>query len=135
MGIRSIKRKQQRTMSLQERVEKTREKEKSMEQLVTDAMREAEAFTKHHITGELYTAAAVILRRAPYRWPADKVMRFLDQIGGVIVDLNEGRICDADLVAEGEKYGIRVIWRAFNDKYRFINDLSIYEEHGNEEKN
>lgn len=47
----------------------------------------------------------------------------------MIVDLNEGRICDADLVAEGEKYGIKVLWRAFREKYRYINDLSIFEEH------
>ena len=129
MSLRTFKRKQQRTMSLQERIEKNHEEKKAMEQLVMDAMREAEAFTKHHVTGELYTAAAVILRRPPYRWPARKVMRFLDQVGGVIVDLNEGRICDADLVAEGEKYGIKVLWRAFREKYRYINDLSIFEEH------
>lgn len=93
--------------------------------MVLTAMREAEEFTKHHITGELYTAMAVVLRRPPYRWPAEKVMRYLRSVGGIINDLNEGGMSDADLVAAGEDVGIKVVWDA---EYKFIEQMSVFEE-------
>lgn len=82
-------------------------------------------YTKHHITGELYTTAALVLRKPPYRWPAEKVMRFLRSVGGIINDLNEGGMSDADLVAAGEDVGIKVVWDA---EYKFIEQMSVFEE-------
>ena len=99
--------------------------------MVLTAMREAEEFTKHHITGELYTAMAVVLRRHPYRWSAEKVMRYLDAVGAIINDLNDGTTCDADLVTEGERWGIRALWAA---NHKFIENLSVFEEDGNGDK-
>ena len=103
--------------------EKAREAE--TKKLVLDAVHDAEEYTKHHITGEMYTALAVKLRKAPYRWPAEKVMRLMESVGGVINDLSEGRMSDAELVAEGEKAGIRVVWSA---DHKFIEAMSIFEE-------
>ena len=89
------------------------------------AAEEVRQLTIHHISGELYTAMALILRRHPYRWPRDKVMRYLSQVGAIINDINEGTIHDSDLVAEGEKYGIRVLWDA---EHKYIDEMDIFEE-------
>ena len=89
------------------------------------AAEEVRQLTIHHISGELYTAMALILRRHPYRWPRDKVMRYLSQVGAIINDINEGKIHDSDLVAEGEKYGIRVLWDA---DHKYIDEMDIFEE-------
>ena len=89
------------------------------------AAEEVRQLTIHHISGELYTAMALILRRHPYRWPRDKVMRYLSQVGAIINDINEGMINDSDLVTEGEKYGIRVLWDA---EHKYIDEMDIFEE-------
>lgn len=89
------------------------------------AAEEVRQLTIHHISGELYTAMALILRRHPYRWPRDKVMRYLSQVGAIINDINEGTIHDSDLVTEGEKYGIRVLWDA---EHKYIDEMDIFEE-------
>lgn len=89
------------------------------------AAEEVRQLTIHHISGELYTAMALILRRHPYRWPRDKVMRYLSQVGAIINDINEGAIDDSDLVTEGEKYGIRVLWDA---EHKYIDEMDIFEE-------
>ena len=94
---------------------------KVMEDLLTDA----EDYVKHHVTGQMYTAMAVILRRPPYRWSAEKVMRYIEAVGGIINDLNLDRIHDSDLVTEGEKWGIRVRWEA---SHKYITDIGVYEE-------
>lgn len=104
---------------------------KEDEQMVLEAMHEAENVTNHHITGALYTAAAVLLRKPPYRWSAEKTMRFLNRLGEVINDINEGSLTLTDLVAEGEHYGIRVLWAA---NHKFIKGLSVFEEDGNGDK-
>lgn len=117
--------KEQKQLDLRERLEQAYRQQKEDEKMVLTAMREAEEFTKHHITGELYTAMAVVLRRPPYRWPAEKVMRYLDAVGAIINDLNDGTTCDADLVTEGERWGIRVTWDA---SHRYIDGLSEFEE-------
>jgi hypothetical protein len=101
-----------------------RAKDAEVEKIVLDAVQDAENYVKHHITGELYTAMAVILRRPPYRWPAEKVLRLLDAVGGIINDLSEKRICDADLVTEGERWGIKVQWDAHHE---FIEGISEFE--------
>ena len=92
------------------------------------AAEEVRQLTIHHISGELYTAMALILRRHPYRWPRDKVMRYLSQVGAIINDINEGTIHDSDLVTEGEKYGIRVLWDA---EHKYIDEMDIFEEESN----
>lgn len=125
MGTREMRRKLKRKETLEERLHRNYAEQKEIEKLVVDAMREAEAYTKHHITGELYTASAVILRKAPYRWSMEKVMRFLNSVGGMINALNDKSMSDADLVTEGEKYGIKVVWDA---NHKFIEQLSEFEE-------
>ena len=89
------------------------------------AIDDASEYTKNHITGEFYTAAAITLRKPPYRWPQKKVMNFLALVGGIINDLNEGTIHDSDLVTEGEKWGIRVLWSA---NHEYITEMDIFEE-------
>jgi hypothetical protein len=86
---------------------------------------EVEEYTKHHITGEIYTALAVVLRSAPYYWSADKTMRLMGKVSGIINDLNLKRITDNDLIAAGEQKGIRVMWDA---KHEYIDQLGIFEE-------
>ena len=88
---------------------------------------EVEEYTKHHITGEIYTAIGVVLRSWPYYWSAEKTMRFMHQLSAIINDLNEGRITDNDLVAAGEKKGIRVVWDA---KHEYIDKIGVFEEGG-----
>lgn len=95
-------------------------------------VRDTEEYVKHHITGEMYTTMAIVLRKHPYRWSADKTMRFLNIVGGIINELNEKRLTDYDLITEGEKYGIRVRWDA-NRKY--VQEIGIFEEGGNGEEN
>lgn len=118
--------KQERQLTVKERLEREYRQKKADEKMVADAMLEAQTFTNHHITGAIYTAIAIILRRPPYRWGAEKVMRFLGAVGGVINSLNNDEITMTDLVTEGEKYGIRVLWNA---GHRFIENLSVFEEH------
>ena len=128
MSARAFRRKMQKLdkqEDLKDRLKKAYEEQKEMEKVVIDAVRDAEKYTKHHITGELYTATAVILRKPPYRWPAAKVMRLLEAIGGVINDLNDKIISDADLVTEGERWGIRVMW---DGDHKFIEGISEFEE-------
>lgn len=96
-----------------------------MKELVDGAIAETEEYVKNHITGELYTAMALVLRKAPYRWDVEKTMRFLGQVAAIINDLNEHTISDSDLVTAGEKVGIRVRWNA---SHSYITDLGIFEE-------
>ena len=86
---------------------------------------EVEEYTKHHITGEIYTALAVVLRSAPYYWSPDKTMRLMGKVSGIINDLNLKRITDNDLIAAGEQRGIRVVWDA---KHEYIDKIGVFEE-------
>jgi len=86
---------------------------------------EVEEYTKHHITGEIYTALAVVLRSAPYYWSPDKTMRLMGKVSGIINDLNQKRITDNDLIAAGEQKGIRVLWDA---KHEYIDKIGIFEQ-------
>lgn len=117
--------KQERQLTARERLEREYRQKKADEKMVADAMLEAQTFTNHHITGAIYTAMAIVLRRSPYRWPAAKVMRFLGAVGGIINALNNDEITMTDLVSQGEKYGIRVLWSA---NHRFVENLSVFEE-------
>lgn len=96
-----------------------------LDEQIANVAREVEIYTMHHITGEINTALAVVLRSYPYNWNAGKVMRLLSKVGGIINDLNEKKISDSDLVAAGEKKGIRVLWDA---KHEYIDQLGIFEE-------
>lgn len=86
---------------------------------------DVEEYTKHHITGEIYTALAVVLRSAPYYWSPDKTMRLMGEVSGIINDLNQKRITDNDLIAAGEQKGIRVVWDA---KHEYIDKIGIFEQ-------
>ena len=102
-----------------------RERCRECQKRYDEAMDDIKTLTIHHITGEAYTALALVLRRHPYRWPRDKVMRLLAEVGAIVNDLNEGTIHDSDLVAEGEKYGIRVLW---DGGHKWIDAIDIFEE-------
>lgn len=86
---------------------------------------EVEEYTKHHISGEIYTALAVVLRSAPYYWSPDKTMRLMGKVSGIINDLNLKRITDNDLIAAGEQKGIRVVWDA---KHEYIDKIGVFEQ-------
>ena len=107
--------------------EKTKERLRPEEkaEVTLKVAREAEEFAKHYVTGALYTSLGIILRKHPYRWSAEKVMRLFETLSGTVNDLSAGRISDADLVTEGEKYGIRVLWDA---KHEYITSVNIFEE-------
>lgn len=127
MGRRELRRmaKHQAEMDAQQFYKNQMEERKVVEQLVQDAVASAENFVKHHITGELYTAAAIILRKPPYRWGREKVLRYLEKIGAIINMLNDGSLTDLDLVEEGESVGIKVVWDA---NHEFIEEMDIFEE-------
>ena len=93
--------------------------------VVQDLLSDAEDYVKHHVTGQMYTAMAIVLRRPPYRWSAEKTMRYVEQVAAIINDLNELRTHDSDLVTEGEKWGIRVRWNA---SHKYITEIGVYEE-------
>lgn len=93
--------------------------------ITVQACRSTEEYVKHHITGEIYTAMAVVLRNGPYNWTRKQTLKLVEEVSGVINDLNEGVITDADLVAAGEEVGIRVLWNA---SHEFITDIDIFEE-------
>ena len=92
---------------------------------ITKVVTEVEEYTKHHISGEIYTALAVVLRSAPYYWSPDKTMRLMGKVSGIINDLNQKRITDNDLIAAGEKKGIRVVWDA---KHEYIDKIGVFEQ-------
>lgn len=121
-------RKERRTLERMSAIdEKLRDLERCREckKNYDEAMDDVRTFTIHHITGEAYTALALALRRHPYRWSKEKVMRLLAEVGSIVNDLNEGTIHDSDLVAEGEKYGIRVLW---DGGHKWIDAIDIFEE-------
>ncbi len=80
---------------------------------------------RHFYTGVMMTICAYVLRSQPYGWSADKSMRFLERISGILNDLANDTIHISDLVRETEKKGIRIVWNA---KREYITDISIFEE-------
>ena len=116
---------------LQERLKRERDYQYELQprsaehKVIQDLLSDAEDYVKHHVTGQMYTAMAVILRRPPYRWSAEKTMRFVRAVAAIINDLNEETIHDSDLVTEGEKWGVRVRWNA---THKYITDIGVYEE-------
>lgn len=116
---------------LQERLKRERDYQYELQarsaehKVIQSLLADAEEYVKHHVTGQMYTAMAVILRRPPYRWSAEKAMRFVRAVAAIINDLNEETIHDSDLVTEGEKWGIRVRWNA---THKYITDIGVYEE-------
>lgn len=87
---------------------------------------ETEEYAKHHITGQMLTAMAVVLRKI-YGWSVEDTLEMLDQVNGVTNALNAGEIDDADLITEGEQYGIKVSWRMLDDRRLYIGGLDVYE--------
>lgn len=91
---------------------------------------ETEEYAKHHITGQLLTAMAIVLRKV-YGWSVDDTGDMLDQVNGITNALNAGEIDDADLVTEGEQWGVKVQWRLMNSR-TYISGIDVYEEHQND---
>lgn len=87
---------------------------------------ETEEYAKHHITGQMSTAIAVVLRKV-YGWSVDDTGDMLDQVNGITNALNAGEIDDADLVTEGEQWGVKVQWRLMNSR-TYISGIDVYEE-------
>ena len=116
---------------LQERLKRERDYQYELQarsaehKVIQSLLADAEEYVKHHVTGQMYTAMAVVLRRPPYRWSAEKAMRFVRAVAAIINDLNEETIHDSDLVTEGEKWGVRVRWNA---THKYITDIGVYEE-------
>ena len=116
---------------LQERLKRERDYQYELQarsaehKVIQGLLSDAEDYVKHHVTGQMYTAMAVVLRRPPYRWSTEKTMRFVRAVAAIINDLNEETIHDSDLVTEGEKWGVRVRWNA---THKYITDIGVYEE-------
>ena len=89
---------------------------------------ETEEYTKHHITGQLLTALALVMRKI-YGWTDAETIKMLDEVNGITNALNDGEIDDKDLIAECEEYGIKVSWRRMNAR-TYIDALDIYEHVG-----
>lgn len=87
---------------------------------------ETEEYAKHHITGQMSTAIAVVLRKV-YGWSVEDTLEMLDHINGITNALNSGEIDDADLITEGEQYGIKVSWGVLNDRRLYIGGIGVYE--------
>lgn len=98
--------------------------------IAQEVANETEEFAKHHITGQLLTAMAIVLRKV-YGWSVDDTGDMLDQVNGITNALNAGEIDDADLVTEGEQWGVKVQWRLMNSR-TYISGIDVYEEHQND---
>jgi hypothetical protein len=101
--------------------------QKQAQVIAQEVANETEEFAKHHITGQLLTAMAIVLRKV-YGWSMDDTGDMLDQVNGITNALNAGEIDDADLVTEGEQWGVKVQWRLMNSR-TYISGIDVYEEH------
>ena len=121
--LRRIQEKHQRIdlMQMQKRYQK------QAQWIAQEVANETEEFAKHHITGQLLTAMAIVLRKV-YGWSVDDTGDMLDQVNGITNALNAGEIDDADLVTEGEQWGVKVQWRLMNSR-TYISGIDVYEEH------
>lgn len=121
--LRRIQEKHQRMdlMQMQKRYQK------QAQVIAQEVANETEEFAKHHITGQLLTAMAIVLRKV-YGWSVDDTGDMLDQVNGITNALNAGEIDDADLVTEGEQWGVKVQWRLMNSR-TYISGIDVYEEH------
>ena len=121
--LRRIQEKHQRIdlMQMQKRYQK------QAQVIAQEVANETEEFAKHHITGQLLTAMAIVLRKV-YGWSVDDTGDMLDQVNGITNALNAGEIDDADLVTEGEQWGVKVQWRLMNS-WTYISGIDVYEEH------
>lgn len=99
--------------------------EREAQKIAQEVAAETEEYAKHHITGQLLTAMALILLKV-YQWTDTDTMEMLDQVNGITNALNAGEIDDRDLIAECEEYGIKVSWEKINDRF-YIDALDIYE--------
>lgn len=97
---------------------------KEAERIALDVARDAANYTRNHVLGQCLTATACTFLDGPYYWKSDKVGRLLDKICAILNDLDDGTICDADLVAHAEKRGIRIVWDAH---HKYIQEVSPYE--------
>lgn len=124
--LRRIQEKHQRIdlMQMQKRYQK------QAKVIAQEVANETEEFAKHHITGQLLTAMAIVLRKV-YGWSVDDTGDMLDQVNGITNALNAGEIDDADLVTEGEQWGVKVQWRLMNSR-TYISGIDVYEEHQND---
>lgn len=120
--LRRIQEKHQRIdlMQMQKRYQK------QAQVIAQEVANETEEFAKHHITGQLLTAMAIVLRKV-YGWSVDDTGDMLDQVNGITNALNAGEIDDADLVTEGEQWGVKVQWRLMNSR-TYISGIDVYEE-------
>lgn len=82
------------------------EKEQSREavRISQEVAAEVEEYTKHHVTGQLLTALALVLRKV-YGWSDKDTLAALDEVNGITNALNAGEIDDHDLITECEQYG------------------------------
>ena len=94
--------------------------------IMLEAMKETEQYVKNYITGLMYVQMFVILRRPPYRWPMQKAYRYLQEVGGLMKALNENKITEEELIAEGEERGLSVKYESGN--YKYVKDFSPFEE-------
>jgi hypothetical protein len=124
--LRRIQEKHQRIdlMQMQKRYQK------QAQVIAQEVANETEEFAKHHITGQLLTAMAIVLRKV-YGWSVDDTGDMLDQVNGITNALNAGEIDDADLVTEGEQWGVKVQWRLMNSR-TYISGIDVYEENQND---
>lgn len=124
--LRRIQEKHQRIdlMQMQKRYQK------QAQVIAQEVANETEEFAKHHITGQLLTAMAIVLRKV-YGWSVNDTGDMLDQVNGITNALNAGEIDDADLVTEGEQWGVKVQWRLMNSR-TYISGIDVYEEHQND---
>lgn len=124
--LRRIQEKHQRIdlMQMQKRYQK------QAQVIAQEVANETEEFAKHHITGQLLTAMAIVLRKV-YGWSVDDTGDMLDRVNGITNALNAGEIDDADLVTEGEQWGVKVQWRLMNSR-TYISGIDVYEEHQND---
>ena len=124
--LRRIQEKHQRIdlMQMQKRYQK------QAQVIAQEVANETEEFAKHHITGQLLTAMAIVLRKV-YGWSVGDTGDMLDQVNGITNALNAGEIDDADLVTEGEQWGVKVQWRLMNSR-TYISGIDVYEEHQND---
>ena len=99
-------------------------KHNEAKRIALEAMRDAADYTRHHVLGQCFTALACTMLDRPYYWGPEKVSRLLDKISAILNDLDDGAICDADLIAHAEDRGIRIVWDA---NHKYVQEVTPYE--------
>jgi hypothetical protein len=95
--------------------------------VINDALKEAEEIVTNHVSGEIYTLFALVLRQHPYRWSSAKIMRLFERVQSGIMMLNDKSYTTDQLISDAEAWGFKVKFEV-DKKRKYIDSLFPFEE-------